>query len=232
MREICFDTETTGLDPRDGHKVVEIGCVELIDKVRTGRDFHVYINPQREMPKAAFNVHGLSDEFLKDKPLFKDVAKDFIDFIGDAKLVAHNAAFDMKFINFELRQIELEIIERFRVVDSLVIARGKFPGAANSLDALCKRFGVDLSRRQKHGALLDSELLAEVYLELTVGSQSCFFEEGGKKTANDAGAKGAEKKDKKLLVSRQLVQLKDEETDLHRDFILKNFKKNFWYNTI
>ena len=228
MREICFDTETTGLDPKDGHKVVEIGCVELIDKVRTGKDFHVYINPMRDMPKAAFEVHGLSGEFLKDKPVFKDIAKDFIDFVGDAKLVAHNAAFDMKFINFELRSVDLEIIERFRVVDSLAIARDKFPGAANSLDALCKRFGVDLSRRQKHGALLDSELLAEVYLELTVGSQSCFFAQNQQKQDAINDSQKVVKKTKKQLSARNLNQVDDNDIAAHRDFILKNFKNNIW----
>src|SRR6056300_823706 len=133
IREICLDTETTGLEPRDGHKIVEIGCVELINKIRTGKSYHVYINPQRDMPEAAFKVHGISTEFLQDKPLFKDIAEDFIDFIKDAKLIIHNAAFDMKFINFELRQCDMEIIERGVVIDSLQMARNKFPGSPNSL---------------------------------------------------------------------------------------------------
>ena len=172
MREIIFDTETTGLDPKSGHRVVEIGCVEMVHKLRTGNTFHHYINPLRDMPSQAEAVHGISGEFLLDKPVFADVALDFIEFIGDdGILVAHNASFDMKFINHELKTHGYQIIGDDRVIDTLAIARTQFPGAPASLDALCRRFDIDLSRRDKHGALLDAELLAEVYVELCGGKQ-------------------------------------------------------------
>lgn len=172
MREIVLDTETTGLDPRAGHRLVEIGCVEIVNKVVTGRTFHVYLNPQRSMPIEAFKVHGLSDAFLSDKPLFKAVAQDFLSFIGEDPLVAHNAAFDAGFLNHELGQLGLAPIPMLRVVDTLAIARRRHPGAPLSLDALCQRYGIDNSRRVRHGALLDAEILAEVYAELSGGRQS------------------------------------------------------------
>ncbi len=172
MREIVFDTETTGLDPKTGDRLVEIGCVEVVNRFPTGRNFHVYINPGRPVPQEAFDVHGLSDEFLADKPRFDDVADDFVAFVGDAQLVAHNASFDMGFINFELKASGRAIFGAERVVDTLMMARRKHPGAPASLDALCNRYGIDRSKRIKHGALLDAELLAEVYLELTGGRQA------------------------------------------------------------
>lgn len=172
MREIVFDTETTGLDPKTGDRLVEIGCVEVVNRFPTGRNFHVYINPGRSVPKEAFDVHGLSDEFLADKPRFADVADDFVAFVGDAQLVAHNASFDMGFINFELKATGRVTFGPERVVDTLMMARRKHPGAPASLDALCNRYGIDRSKRIKHGALLDAELLAEVYLELTGGRQA------------------------------------------------------------
>ena len=172
MREIVLDTETTGFDPATGDRIVEIGAVELINHLPTGRTFHVYINPERAMPKEAFEVHGLGDDFLRDKPKFAEVARDFIDFIGeDARLVIHNAQFDMKFLNAELKTVGRPIMPYSRAVDTLEIARNKFPGAQNSLDALCRRFRIDNSNRTLHGALLDSELLAEVYLALQGGRQ-------------------------------------------------------------
>ncbi|HRM74147.1 MAG TPA: DNA polymerase III subunit epsilon [Paracoccus sp. (in: a-proteobacteria)] len=172
MREIVLDTETTGFDPATGDRIVEIGAVELINHLPTGRTFHVYINPERAMPKEAFEVHGLGDDFLRDKPKFAEIAQDFIDFIGDdAKLVIHNAQFDMKFLNAELKTVGRPIMPYSRAVDTLEIARNKFPGAQNSLDALCRRFRIDNSNRTLHGALLDSELLAEVYLALQGGRQ-------------------------------------------------------------
>lgn len=174
LREIVLDTETTGFEPAEGDRIVEIGAVELLNHVPTGRTFHKYINPQRAMPEAAFQVHGLSDDFLRDKPLFSQVAKEFVEFIGDANLVIHNAAFDMKFINAELGWVGLPPIAWERAVDTLAIARRKFPGAQASLDALCRRFGIDNSARTLHGALLDSEILAEVYLELIGGRQPDF----------------------------------------------------------
>ena len=169
-REIVLDTETTGLSPAAGDRLVEIGCVELINHIPSGRHYHVYINPQRSMPEEAFRVHGLSEEFLADKPLFKDVAADFIEFIDDAQLVIHNASFDMGFLNAELERAGRRPLSN-PVLDTVMLAREKHPGARVSLDALCKHYGIDNSRRTLHGALLDSEILAEVYLELIGGKQ-------------------------------------------------------------
>lgn len=171
MREIVLDTETTGLSPQDGHRLVEIGCLELFNHVATGKFFHAYIDPERDMPDGAFQVHGLSTEFLRGKPKFAEVADEFLAFIGDDPLVIHNAGFDMNFINWELKASGRPALPMARAIDTLDIARKKFPGAQNSLDALCRRFNVDNSGRTKHGALLDSELLAEVYLELMGGRQ-------------------------------------------------------------
>jgi len=171
MREIVLDTETTGLDPGSGHRVVEIGCLELVNHVPTGRTYHQYINPERLMPVEAFEVHGLGDEFLARHPVFAEIAQAFLDFIGEAKLVIHNAGFDMKFLNAELVQLGLPRLAMSRAVDTVQLARARFPGAQASLDALCRRFEIDNSARTKHGALLDSELLAEVYLELIGGRQ-------------------------------------------------------------
>ena len=171
MREIVFDTETTGLNPKNGDRLVEIGCVELFNRVETGRSFHSYFNPQRPMPSEAEAVHGLSDRFLSDKPLFGDVCEDILEFIGDSPLVAHNAAFDFGFINHELGQCGRPNVCTSRMIDTLPLARQKFPGAKHSLDALCTRFGVDRSLRVKHGALIDAQLLAQVYVELTGGRQ-------------------------------------------------------------
>jgi DNA polymerase III subunit epsilon len=167
MREIVFDTETTGLDPYQGDRLVEIGCVELMNGFPTGKTFHVYLNPERDMPDQAFQVHGLSGEFLKDKPLFADVCEELLAFIGDAPLVAHNAMFDLGFINSELERCKKALIQRDRLVDTLMLARRRYPAGPNSLDQLCLRYAIDASRRTKHGALLDAELLAEVYVELT-----------------------------------------------------------------
>ena len=172
MREIVLDTETTGLDPDAGHRLVEIGCVELIHHVRTGNYFHSYLNPERDMPAEAERVHGLSSQFLKDKPFFRSVAGSFLEFIGDAPLVIHNAAFDMKFLNAELNTLGLSLLDPKRAIDTVFLARQKFPGQPANLDALCRRFNIDLAARTKHGALLDAELLAEVYLELRGGRQS------------------------------------------------------------
>jgi DNA polymerase-3 subunit epsilon len=172
MREIALDTETTGLDPASGHRVVEIGCVEMRGHVRTGNHFHTYLNPEREMPREAENIHGLSSIFLKDKPIFKVVARAFLEFIGDSPLVIHNASFDLKFLNAELNALDLPLIAAERATDTVLIARKMFPGSPANLDALCKRFAIDLSARTKHGALLDAELLADVYLELKGGRQS------------------------------------------------------------
>lgn len=171
MREIVLDTETTGFEPHEGDRIVEIGAVELINHMPTGRTYHQYINPERNMPADAFAVHGLSEEFLRGYPVFREVGQAFVDFVGDAKLVIHNAAFDVKFLNFELGKMGLTHLNQANVIDTLMMARRRFPGSPASLDALCRRFGIDNSMREKHGALLDSEILAEVYLELIGGRQ-------------------------------------------------------------
>jgi DNA polymerase-3 subunit epsilon len=174
MREIVLDTETTGFEPETGDRIVEIGAVELVGHLPTGNTFHVYVNPERAMPEAAFAVHGLGDDFLRDKPVFAAVARDFLDFVGDARLVIHNAGFDMKFLNHELGRLGHPAMPMDRATDTVMMARRKFPGAPASLDALCRRFGIDNSGRTLHGALLDSQLLAEVYLELIGGRQPDF----------------------------------------------------------
>lgn len=227
IREIVFDTETTGFDPTTGDKLVEIGAVELINHVPTGKTYHQYINPERDVPEEVVKVHGLTTEFLKDYPVFADVAQDWIDFIGDdGILVAHNATFDMKFINFELKRLGYAGYEWDRVVDSLEIAKNKFPGQRNNLDALCKRFNIDNSARTFHGALLDAQLLAEVYLELL----------GGAEPTMDLAAKT----DSKKVVIGEYVQVKRvyreprlfslEELDMqnHRAFLEKNIKNSIW----
>jgi len=174
VREIVLDTETTGLDPVTGDRVVEIGAVEVLNAIPTGNVFHVYINPERDMPEEAFRVHGLSSAFLADKPRFVEIVEEFVAFLAEDRLVAHNAQFDVGFLNHELKLCGRPPIEPHRVVDTLAIARRKHAGGSNSLDALCARYGVDASRRTKHGALLDAELLAEVYLELRGGRQAAF----------------------------------------------------------
>ena len=171
MREIVFDTETTGLDPKTGDRMVEIGCVELMNLVPTGAVFHAYYNPERDMPPGAEAVHGLSASFLSDKPLFRDVAHELLDFIGDAPLIAHNAGFDFGFLNAELTLCERETVCMSRMIDTVAMAKKRHPGAKLSLDALCTRYGIDRSHRVKHGALLDAELLAQVYVELKGGRQ-------------------------------------------------------------
>jgi DNA polymerase-3 subunit epsilon len=172
MREIVLDTETTGLDPLRGDRLVEVGCVEIFNRMPTGQTFHRYINPQRDMPAEAFAVHGLSAEFLSTKPLFDELVDEFLEFIGDAPLVIHNASFDISFINAELDRIQRAAIPRERLVDTLLLARRKHPGVSNRLDDLCSRYAIDNSHRTKHGALLDAELLAEVYVDLIGARQS------------------------------------------------------------
>jgi DNA polymerase III subunit epsilon len=171
MREIALDTETTGLDPKAGHRIVEIACVEMENFLPTGRTYQQYINPERDMPEEAFKVHGLSADFLAGYPVFSAIAQDFLEFIGDARLVIHNAEFDMRFLNAELTQLGHPALPKDRAVDTLAIARRKFPGAQSSLDALCRRFGIDNSHRDLHGALVDADLLAAVYLELIGGRE-------------------------------------------------------------
>ncbi|MBM5782669.1 MAG: DNA polymerase III subunit epsilon [Pelagibacterales bacterium] len=230
MREICLDIETTGLDPREGHKIVEIACVEIIDKVRTGNFFHTYVNPRRDMPQEAFAVHGISSEFLQDKPIFDHIVYKFLDFIKDSKLVIHNAAFDTKFINHELNILGLETIKKENLVDTLLIARSKFPGSPNSLDALCKRFGIDLSKRQKHGALLDTELLVDVYVELMGGAQGGLSFVSAKNTEINSSQNSDEityNRKRKNLPKRDFA-ISSQDLEMHKEFISKNFKSNFW----
>jgi DNA polymerase-3 subunit epsilon len=184
MREIVIDTETTGLDPVTGDRLVEIGCVELVNRFPTGKTFHRYLNPDRDMPESAFKVHGLSIDFLSDKPRFSEVVDEFVTFLGDAPLVAHNALFDLGFINAELERAGRAAVNRERLIDTLMLARRKYPGGSNRLDDLCLRYRIDNSRRTKHGALLDAELLAEVYVEL-IGARQAHL---GLIEAENAGA--------------------------------------------
>lgn len=225
VREIILDTETTGLDPATGDRIVEIGAVELLNHLPTGRTFHVYVNPERDMPREAEAVHGLSIAFLKDKPVFAAVAQDFLEFIDDAALIIHNASFDMAFINAELGFLRLPSIPPERVVDTLLIARQKHPGAANSLDALCRRYGIDNSRRTKHGALLDSELLAEVYLELIGGRQTALVLEATatKKAATMVAAQMAQHRPVPLA-----SRLTDEERAAHANFVVELGENALW----
>lgn len=228
LREVVFDTETTGLDPKQGHRVIEIGCVEIVNKIRTGNHYHCYINPQRDVPAASTAVHGLTEEFLRDKPLFKDVADDFLNFIGSDPLVIHNAAFDMKFINHELQMVNKPLVFPGKVVDTLEMARKKFPGAKANLDALCNRFGIDLSARTKHGALLDAELLADVYLEL-IGGRQIFMslEEEKKETKQQKMASKFETKQPKTMREPRHYALTEEEQSLHDAFVGK-MKEPIW----
>ncbi len=233
MREICLDIETTGLDPRDGHKIIEIAAVEMFNKIKTGNIFHSYFNPRRDVPAEAFRIHGISTEFLQDKPIFDHVVYKFLDFIKDTKVIIHNAAFDTKFINHELRALNIATLDMSNIIDSLAIARNKFPGSPASLDALCKRFNIDLSRRTKHGALLDTELLCDVYVELMGGAQSGLVFEAAKKSPAEL-EKTAEKvieiTAKKILPKRDFAT-SQADLEKHQEFILKNFKSNFWgYN--
>jgi DNA polymerase-3 subunit epsilon len=224
MREIVFDTETTGFDPSTGDRIVEIGCVELLNRIPTGSTFHAYLNPERDMPPQAEAVHGLSAEFLADKPLFAEVAEKFLEFIGsDSKLVAHNAGFDMTFIDFELRKCGLPVPTRDRVVDTLILARRKHPGGGNKLDDLCVRYGIDNSRRTKHGALLDAELLAEVYAELAGGRQANL---GLVTTAREENSPASV-----VTSSRKPAQaslLNESERDAHRQFVSTLGEKAIW----
>jgi DNA polymerase-3 subunit epsilon len=221
MREIALDTETTGLDPANGHRIVEIGCVEMMGRVRTGKTLQFYLNPDRDMPEEAFKVHGLSSAFLLDKPAFLQVAQDFLAFIADSPLVIHNAQFDMRFINFELANIGLPPLDSGRAVDTVLIARRKFPGAPAKLDALCKRFNIDLSARSKHGALLDAELLADVYLELMGGRQEAL------QLAHDAGRMLTLSTAAEASIAYRVFAPTEEELAAHAEF-LKQLKNPLW----
>lgn len=228
MREIVLDTETTGFDPDKGDRLVEIGAVELINHLPTGRTFHKYINPQREVPDDAVAVHGLTGDFLKDKPLFSEISSEFVDFIkDDAKLIIHNASFDMKFLNAELSRCGRPVLPWSRALDTLTIAREKFPGAQNSLDALCRRFGIDNSMRTLHGALLDSEILAEVYLELIGGRQPDLVLSAPMKKDEAVSVQKTIRSVKKRPVPL-VVRLTDNERESHKQFVKKMGEKAIW----
>jgi DNA polymerase-3 subunit epsilon len=217
MREIVLDTETTGLDPYQGHRLVEIGCIELINRIPSGQTFHRYVNPRRDMPAEAMAVHGLTSDFLRDKPDFEEIVEELIAFIGEAPLVAHNASFDLGFINAELERVGKVTIPRDRLVDTLLLARRKHPAGPNRLDDLCARYGIDNARRVKHGALLDAELLAEVYLELIGGRQAqlILVETGNGGVAATAGRAAATRPRPIALLPR----LTDEELAAHTGFL-------------
>lgn len=233
MREIVLDTETTGFDPATGDRLVEIGAIELLNLLPTGRTYHVYINPERTMPPEAFEVHGLGDDFLKDQPKFIEVAQGFLDFIGnDGQLVIHNATFDMRFLNAELARAGFPVLPSSRATDTLEIARRRFPGAQNSLDALCRRFGVDNSNRTLHGALLDSELLAEVYLALMGGRQpGLVLETTGPQSGNGGpGQSSASRKTPRTARPRPLSpRLTEAESQAHAEFIAELGQAALWH---
>ena len=224
MRRIALDTETTGLNPLDGHRIVEIGCVELDTNIPTGKEWHTYLNPQRTMPEEAFAVHGLDDSFLSNKPLFKNISSDFLNFIKGAELVIHNARFDIGFLNNELKLANLPIINIDKSIDTVQLARQTIPGAAASLDALCKRFNIDLSQRGKHGALLDAQLLAEVYLELTGGRQSSLILDQPTQKTNSS-IQGIETINKE---SEAFTAFITEEEELEHFNMLKKIKEPLW----
>lgn len=216
MREIILDTETTGLDPYSGHRIIEVGAIEMVNKVVTGKQIHLYINPQRNIPQEAYRIHGISESFLQDKPLFRDVVDEFLAFVGDAQLVIHNAPFDLKFINYELSLLDRMPIEASRAIDTLIMARRAFPGARANLDALCKRFKIDNTKREKHGALLDSQLLAEVYIELTGGRQRSFvLESKANNNSNTVQSKAP------AIGNGLIIEPTAAEMDRHQKFIAK-----------
>lgn len=227
MREICFDTETTGFNPLNGDRLVEIGAVELINHLPTGKVFHKYINPERDVPEEVVKVHGLTNEFLADKPTFAEIAQEWVDFIGDDGIfVAHNAQFDMNFINYELKKLGYKTYDWDRVIDTLAIAKNEFPGARNNLDALCRRFNIDNSARTFHGALLDAELLAEVYLQLIGGDEPSinFTKTESKTTSSEDVIFGL---NKKILPARNF-SINEEQEKAHIEFMEKHLKSAIW----
>tara|TARA_B100000989_G_scaffold291557_1_gene266170 strand:- start:1475 stop:2134 length:660 start_codon:yes stop_codon:yes gene_type:complete len=219
MNEVFLDTETTGLSFRDGHKVVEIACIETKDLIATGKVFHKLINPKRSMPDEAFKIHGFSQEFLSNKETFDQVADDFLSFIKDKKIIIHNASFDLGFLDGELSSIKKEKINKELIIDSLEVARNKFPGSPNSLDALCKRFNIDLSRRIKHNALLDCELLREVYINLLDAKEPKFNLSNSTSEINIQKAKD---------YNKTVVKISEVEVKKHKDFLKIELKKNFY----
>ncbi len=227
MREIVLDTETTGFDPQGGDRIVEIGAVELYNHMPTGEVYHVYINPERSMPQEAFEVHGLGDDFLRDKPVFSEIAQSFVDFVRGDKMVIHNAAFDMKFLNYELGQLGIAEMPYAQAIDTLEIARKKFPGSPASLDALCRRFGVDNSAREKHGALLDSEILAEVYLQL-IGGQQPGFELAAESRGAGSQIRSTEEWRARPRTTPLPSRLTEEEKSAHTAFVEKLGEDSVW----
>ena len=219
MNEIFLDTETTGLSFKEGHKIVEIACIETKDLVATGKVFHKFINPKRSVPEEAFKVHGFSSDFLSDKDTFDKVADEFIQFVKGKKIIIHNAAFDLSFLNGELGAVKKELIDKNLVIDSLSIARNKFPGTSNSLDSLCKKFNIDLSRRTKHNALLDCELLREVYINLLDAKEPKFNLSSSGSEANI---------DKTNDYSKSIIKISDDEIKKHKEFLKSEIKKNFY----
>ena len=220
MNEIFLDTETTGLSFREGHKIVEIACIETKDLIPTGRIFHKLINPKRSVPDEAFKVHGFSEKFLMDKETFTDVADEFINFIKEKKIIIHNASFDVDFLNGELGEIKKDKIDKKLVIDSLEVSRNKFPGTSNSLDALCRRFNIDLSRRSKHNALLDCELLREVYINLLDVKEPKFNLSNNNLDQNFSRAKD---------YNKNIVKISETEIKKHKEFLKNDLKKNFYW---
>ena len=219
MNEIFLDTETTGLSFKEGHKIVEIACIETKDLISTGNVFHKLINPKRDVPDAAFEVHGFSEKFLSDKETFDKIADEFINFIKGKKIIIHNAAFDLAFLNGELSSVKKDTIEKKLVVDSLEIARNKFPGTSNSLDSLCRRFNIDLSKRTKHNALLDCELLREVYINLVDAKEPKF---------NLSQNILSQSVIKNKNYNKEVINISEKEFKSHQDFLKKELKKNFY----
>ena len=221
MTEVFIDTETTGLSFKDGHKIVEIACIETEDLIPTNKVFHKLINPKRDMPDEAFRVHGFSKEFLSDKETFDKVADDFLKFIHGKRIIIHNANFDLGFLNGELSAINKELVSKIDVIDSLEVARNKFPGLSNSLDALCKRFNVNLSRRTKHNALLDCELLREVYINLLDAKEPKF-------NLSSINPKDEMPNNVKNNYSKKVLRLVEDDIKKHKDFLKSELKKNFY----
>jgi len=220
MSEIFLDIETTGLSFSDGHKIVEIACIETNELVPTKRVFHKLINPERKVPEEAYKIHGFSSEFLKNKPKFSEIADDLIAFIKDYDLIIHNAPFDLPFINNELKLIKKDLIKKNKIIDSLELARGKYPGASNSLDALCKRFNIDLSKRTKHNALLDCDLLREVYINLLDAKEP--------KLVFNTSLEKRKSKNDNLNYSKKIVEITNSELDMHKIFLNSEIKKNYY----
>ena len=218
IREIVLDTETTGLDPLEGHKIIEIAAIELIDHIQTEEKFHFYLNPEREIPEASQKIHNISNEMVKDKPKFGEIYKNFLDFIKGDSLVIHNAEFDLKFLNYELNKIGIDDIQN-EIVDTLKIARSKYPGSSVSLDALCKKFNIDLSRRTKHNALLDCELLREVYINLLDVKEPKF---------NLSSNNNEQNTEKNKNYNKSIINITESEIKMHKEFLKKELKKNFY----